>query len=93
MTGVKKKIGNLKAICEDPEVQELNRLSTDRERLVEAWKKYENSHQEVLSLVMEDEVEDEQATFTDAEESYEAAINEVNKLLKSEFRPVDDDRV
>ena len=63
LTGVRRKIASLKAICEDPEIQELDRLSTATERLVEAWKKYENSHQEVLGLVTEDEVEDEQATF------------------------------
>ena len=93
LTSVKKKIVTLKAIGEDPEILELDRLSTATGRLVEEWKKYENSHQEVLSLVMKDEVEDEQATFSDAEDNYEAAINEVNKLLKSKFRPVDDDRV
>ena len=45
--------------CDPPgHLQELDRLSTATERLVEAWKKYENSHQEVLGLVTEDEVED-----------------------------------
>ena len=58
LTGVKKKIATLKAICEDPpETQELDRLSTATERLVEAWKKYEISHQDVLGLETEDEVE------------------------------------
>ena len=71
LTGLKKKIPTLNAICKDPEIQELDRLSTASERLVEAWKNYENSHQEVLNLVTEDEVENEQATFNDAEENYE----------------------
>ena len=48
---LKKKITTLKAICEDPDIQELDRLSTATERLVEALKKYKSSHQEVLGLV------------------------------------------
>ena len=51
LKGVRRKIANLKAICDDPEVLELDKLSTASERLVEAWKKYKNSPQEVLGLV------------------------------------------
>ena len=72
---VRKKIANLKAIC-DPEVLELDKLSTAPERLVEAWQKYESSYQDVLGLVAEDEVVNEHVTFTEMEEAYEAAIDE-----------------
>ena len=67
LTGVRRKIANLKANCEDTEVLKLDKLSTALERLEEAWKKYENSHQEVLGLVLEDKVEDEQANLSEME--------------------------
>ena len=62
------------------------------ERLAEAWQKYESSQQDSLGLVAEDEVVDEQVTFTEMEEIYEAAIDEANKIIKGEFGADDEDR-
>ena len=87
-TGVRRKIGKLKAIC-DPEVLELDKLSAASERLAEAWQKYKSSHQDGLGLVAEDEVFDEQVTFTEMEEAYEAATVEAKKIIKGERRADD----
>ena len=58
LTGVRRKIVNLKAICDDPEALELDKLSTASERLAEAWQKYESRQQNVLGLIAEDKVGD-----------------------------------
>ena len=47
LTGVRRKIANLRAICDNPEVLELDKLSTASERLAEAWQKYKSSQQDV----------------------------------------------
>ena len=83
---VRRKIVNLKAICDDPEVLELDKLSTALERLVEAWRKYENSQQDVLGLVAEDKFVNEQFTFTEMEEIYEA----VNKESAADETPAEE---
>ena len=41
---------------------------------------------------MEDEVEDEQATFNEMEENYEAAIDEAKKIIKGKFGADEEDR-
>ena len=89
---VRKKIATLRTICDDPEVLELDKLSTALDRLMEAWRMYENSNLEVLGIVLEDEVEDEQATFSEMEENYNAAINKAKKIIKGEFGADDEDR-
>ena len=78
LLGVKKRIASLKLVCNDPERQEQGRLSTATARQAEAWQKYECSQQDVLGLVAEDEVVDEQVTFSGMGEAYEAAIDEAN---------------
>ena len=60
--GVRRRIATLKAVCDEPEVLKLVKLTTAR-RLVEAWRKYANSHQVVLGLVLEDKVEDEKVAL------------------------------
>ena len=37
-------------------------------------------------------MEDEQATFSEMEENYKAAINEAKKIIKGEFGAYDEDR-
>ena len=53
---VRRKVTTLKAICNDPEKQEQDRLSSATARLTELWQEYENSQQDVLGFVTEDEV-------------------------------------
>ena len=50
-----------KAICDDPGEQD--RLAIAFTRLTESWQEYENTQQDVLGLVTEDEVEKEQVTY------------------------------
>ena len=88
---VRRRIANLNAIC-DPGVLELNKRSTALERLAEAWQKYESSHQDVLSMVAEDEVAEEQVTFIKMEEAYEAVINDARKIIEGEHRAGDVNR-
>ena len=88
LLGVRRRIANLKAIC-DPGVLELDKQSTASERLAEAWQKYKSSHEDVLSIVTEDKVANEQATLTNMEEAYEAAINDAKKIIKGECRADD----
>ena len=45
---VRKKIATLKAFCDNPEVLELDKLSTASDRLEEAWRTYESSQLDVL---------------------------------------------
>ena len=73
---VRRKIATLKAFGKDPEILELDRLSTATGRLEEAWRRYENSQQDVLNLVAEDKVEGEQVTFIEMKEIYEAVKKE-----------------
>ena len=75
LKAVREVVATLKAICNEPEKQEQDRLSTATTRLAETWKKYEDSKQVVLGLVTKDEVEDEQVTFFEMEEIYETAID------------------
>ena len=51
------RIANLKAVC-GPDILKLDKQSTASERLVEAWQIYESSHQDILSMVAECEVDD-----------------------------------
>ena len=51
LLGVNKKIPALKDTWDNPEKQEQDRVSTVTARLEEAWKKYEESQQDVLGLV------------------------------------------
>ena len=90
LTGLRRKLANVKAICNGPEDLELDKLSTASDRLEEAWRKYENSQQGVLGLVLEDEVEDEQATFNKMKEIYEAAIDEAKRIIKCKFEAEDE---
>ena len=92
-TGLRRKLANVRAICNDPEDLELNKLSTASIELAETWQKYEDSQQDVLGRVTEDEVEDEQVTFIEMEEIYESAINEVNRIIKDKGRAPRSERV
>ena len=58
---VRRKVATLKAICNDPGKQD--RLAIASTRLTESWQEYENTQQDVLGLVTEDEVEKEQVTY------------------------------
>ena len=49
-------------------------------RLTEA-PRHENSQQDVLGLVTEDKVLNEQATFTEMEETYEGIIDKANAII------------
>ena len=82
LLGVNRKITALKDICNDPEKQEQDRVSTATARLEEAWKKYDESQQDVLGLVSEDQVGNELVIFVKLEEIYEAAVDETNKIRK-----------
>ena len=82
LTGLRRKVVNVKAICDVLEVLELDKLSAASERLTEAWQKYENSQMDVFSLVTEEELVDVQVTFIEMEEIYEAAIDEANKIIR-----------
>ena len=86
LLGVKKRIATLKKICDDPEKQELDRLSTAIARRAKAWRKYKSSQQDILGLIAEDKVVDEQVTFTRWEETYEAAFDEANKIINGKLR-------
>ena len=86
--GVRRRIANLKNIC-NPGRLELDKRSTALERLAEAWQKYESRHQEVLGMVAEYKVADEQGTFIEMEEAYEAAIDDTRKIIKGERRADD----
>ena len=83
LLGVRKKIASLKEICGDPEKQ--GRLSTTTARLAEAWRKYDSTQQDVVSLVAEDNVVYEQVIFNKMEENYEAAMDEANEIIKVEL--------
>ena len=43
LTGLRRKLASVKAICDGPEDLELDKLSTASDRLEEVWRKYENS--------------------------------------------------
>ena len=73
-------------ICDDPEVLELDTLSTASDRLEEAWRKYESSQLDVLSLLAEYVVGDEQITFTEMKEFYEAVKEEAAPTVKGEVK-------
>ena len=88
LTGLRKRLANIKVIFDDPESLELDKLSTASDRLEEAWMKYENINLEVLGLILEDEVENEKATFNDMEENYEAAIDEARRIIKGRVAEV-----
>ena len=79
----RKKIATLKAICDNPEVLELDKLPRASDRLEEAWRTYESSQYEVG---------DEQVTFIEIEETYEAAIDDAKKIIKGKLR-VEEGRV
>ena len=79
---IREVVATLKAICNDPEKQEQDRLSTATSKLAEKWQKYEDSQYNVLGLVTKDEVEVELAIFFELEEIYEAAIDKANKISK-----------
>ena len=72
---VRRKVTTLKAICNDPEKQGQCRLLRATARLAETWQEYKNSKQDVLGFVNKDEVENEQVTFLEMEDSYECAID------------------
>ena len=59
LTGLRKKLANVKDIFDDPENLELDHLSTASDRLEEAGIKYKNNNLEILSLIPEDKVENE----------------------------------
>ena len=90
LTGLRRKVANVKTICDDPEVLQLDKLSTASDRLEKAWRKYEKSQQEVLGFFLEDEVANEQITFTEKEESYEAAIDKAKKIIRVELKAEDE---
>ena len=54
LTGLRKRLANIKDIFDDPENLELEKLSKALDRLDEAWMKYENNNMEVLGLILED---------------------------------------
>ena len=81
---VRRKVATLKAICNDPGRQ--NKLAIATTRLAESWQEYENSQQDVLGLVTEDELGSEQVTFIEMEDTYEAAIDEANGIIKGKLR-------
>ena len=60
------------------------------DRLEEAWMKYEDNNMKVIGLVLEDKVEDEQATFNKMEENYEAAIDEGKRIIKGRVEAEDE---
>ena len=86
LTELRKKLANVMAICNDPENLELNKLSTALNGLAETWQKYEESQQDVLGHVIEDEVDDEQVTFIEMEDIYKSAIDEINRITKDKGR-------
>ena len=90
LTGLRRRVVNVKTICNNPEALELDKLSTASDRLEEAWRKYENSQQEVLSLVLEDEVEEEQDNFTEMDKSYKDAINKAKTIIKGKSEAEDE---
>ena len=79
----RKKISTLKAICDNPEVLELDRLSAASNRLEEAWRTYKNSQLDILGLIADYKVGDEQVTFIEMEETYEAAIDYARISLRA----------
>ena len=81
LLSVKRRIASLKNVCDDPERQEQDELSTMTVRLADAWRKYKSSQQDVLGLITEDKVVDEQVTFIEIKETYEAAINKANAIV------------
>ena len=66
---VKKRIEFLKKVCDDSERQDQGWLATATARLARVWQRYECSQQDVLGFVAEDEVVDEQVTFTEMGEA------------------------
>ena len=82
LLGVNRKITALRDICDDPEQQERDRVSTATARLKETWRKYEEGQQDILGLVAEDQVGNELVIFFKMEEIYEAAIDKANKISK-----------
>ena len=79
---VRRKVPTLKAIGNNP--GEHGRRVSATTRLAESWQEYKKSQQDVLGLITENEVEDEQVTFIEMEETYEAAIDEAKGKLKAE---------
>ena len=83
LTRLRRKITNVKAVSAGPGDLELDKLSTAWDILEEALRNYENSQQEVLGLVLEDEVEGKQVTSI--EMAIEAAIDKAMKIIRGEF--------
>ena len=50
------------------------------------WQEYKYSQQIVLGLIAVNEVKDEQVTFIETEETYEAAIDEANRIIKGKIK-------
>ena len=81
---VTRKIATLKTISNDP--GEHGRLVSVTTRLAVLWQEYESSQQEFLGLITENEVEAEQVTFIEMEETYKAAIDEAKRII-CKFKP------
>ena len=79
--GVSRRITNLNAVCSS-DVLEPHRQFIALEKLAEAWLAYENSHQNVLGMVAEYQVDNEQVAFLEMEGAYEAAINNAKKTIR-----------
>ena len=84
LLGVNRKITALRDICDDPEKQEQDRVSTATAILEEAWRKYDEGQQDILGLTAEDHVGDELVIFLEMEDIYEAAIDRANKISKKD---------
>ena len=89
---LRRKLANVKAICNVPEALELDRLSTTSERLADAWQKYKISQMDVLGFVAEDKLVDEQVTFIKMEETSEATIEEANEIIRNVSRTLQPER-
>ena len=89
--GVNRRITYLKAVC-GSDVLDPHRQSIALERLVKAWLAYENSHQDVLGMVVEYKVENEQVAFLEMEGAYEAAIDNAKKTIRGKHRTAQPER-
>ena len=90
LTGLRKRLTNIKDIFDDPENLELDKLATASDRLEEAWMKHENNNLEVLGLILENKVENEQAAFNNMQENYEPAIDEARRIIKGKVKAEDE---
>ena len=54
LTRFRRKLANVKAICDGPEDLEVGKLSTASDKLTETWQKYEDSQQDVFGLITGD---------------------------------------